>query len=64
MVDRLNTLALDLFARLQREEGQGMVEYALVIAVLVVGGLAAWHFLGNSIGAKASNIGNQISTAS
>jgi len=64
MVDRLNTLVLDLFSRLQlhREEGQGMVEYALIIAVIAIGGITAWHFLGNSINAKASNIANTVST--
>jgi Flp pilus assembly pilin Flp len=65
MVDRLNTLVLNLFSRLQlhREEGQGMVEYALIIAVIAVGGIAAWKFLGSNLTTKASNIGNSISTA-
>lgn len=37
MVDRLNTFMLDLFSRLdlKREEGQGTVEYALVLALVV-----------------------------
>ncbi|MCX6049133.1 MAG: Flp family type IVb pilin [Chloroflexi bacterium] len=51
MNDKMNTLALQLVLLVksylptnERQEGQGMVEYALIIAliaVLLVGGLAA-----------------------
>lgn len=64
MVDRFNTLVLDLFSRLQlaREEGQGTVEYAVVLAFVVglgaiIAGLAtggitkAFSDLGTKIGA-------------
>jgi Flp pilus assembly pilin Flp len=40
MVDRLNIFVGELFARLRREEGQGMVEYALVLGVVVAIGVA------------------------
>jgi len=40
MVDRFNIFVADLFSRLQREEGQGMVEYALVLGLVVAIGVA------------------------
>lgn len=51
MVDRFNTLIVDLFARLQlqREEGQGTVEYALILGLVVVGAIAALTTIGGSI---------------
>ena len=40
MVARFNIFVGELFARLQREEGQGMVEYALVLGLVVAIGAA------------------------
>jgi Flp pilus assembly pilin Flp len=40
MVDRFNIFVGELIARLQREEGQGMVEYALVLGLVVAIGAA------------------------
>lgn len=47
--------------RLEREEGQGLVEYALIIAVIAIGGYAAYRFLGTSASAHASDLGSGIS---
>jgi pilus assembly protein Flp/PilA len=62
MVDRLNILVLDLFSRLQlkREEGQGMVEYALILAVVAVVAVGAWRLVGGSVSAKGSSINTQL----
>ena len=42
MLDKLNTFALSLFARLQivrSEAGQAMVEYTLIVALLSIGAI-------------------------
>jgi Flp pilus assembly pilin Flp len=53
MMDRINTFVASTFARLQREEGQATLEYALVL-VAIVGLVAAAAFggLGDDIKAK------------
>ena len=58
MLDRFNTLVLDLISRAQlaREEGQGTVEYALVLAVVVGVVAVAVSGLGTRIGAKLDGI--------
>jgi Flp pilus assembly pilin Flp len=57
MVDRFNIFVADLFARLQREEGQGMVEYALVLGVVVaIAAAAAFTGLGDQIAGKFSDV--------
>lgn len=53
MMDRINTFVAATFARLQREEGQATLEYALVlvaIAGLVLAGIFTGVF--NDIKAK------------
>jgi Flp pilus assembly pilin Flp len=60
MLDRFNSLVLDLYSRmqLQREEGQGTVEYALLLAVIVGGVALAVTGLGTAIGAKITAVTN------
>lgn len=53
MVDRFNIFVGQLVARMQREEGQGMVEYALVLGVVVAIGAAVTALgLGDTIAGK------------
>jgi Flp pilus assembly pilin Flp len=57
MVDRFNIFVGELFARLQREDGQGMVEYALVLGVVVaIGASVAFTGLHTSIESKFSSL--------
>ena len=46
------------------EEGQGMVEYGLVISLVVVGGIAAYSAFGgalnNGIGSLTTNISGNL----
>ena len=58
MLDRFNTMVLDLYSRIElwREEGQGTVEYALVLAIVVGVVATAVGLLGSRIGAKIDGI--------
>lgn len=64
MLDRFNVWVATLIAsahELESEDGQTFVEYALILAVVVVGVLAAvaWGGLGTAIG----NAIGQVTTA-
>lgn len=62
MVDRLNTLIVNLFSRVQlrREEGQGTLEYALVLAVVAGAVAAAVALLGGGIHDKVVSVVTSI----
>jgi Flp pilus assembly pilin Flp len=69
MLDRLNWLLLSAYASvertLKREEGQALTEYALVLAVIVIGLIAvAMTPLRTGIGTKIGSIVTQIQGAS
>ncbi len=56
----VTSAASSLINKLQREEGQDLIEYALLgglIAVAIIGALVIW---GTSLTNMASNIGNCI----
>ena len=46
------------------EEGQGMVEYALIIALIAVVVIAAVTAVGNSVKGKFNEVADQLDTAS
>lgn len=62
----MNTLLLKLHLKLEelasREDGQDLVEYALVVAVLVFGATAAIKFLAAGLSGAYGNISNGIGT--
>lgn len=45
---------------LREEEGQGLVEYALIISVIAIAVIVAMVFLKDQIGNMFSNIGNNL----
>ncbi len=45
---------------LREEEGQGLVEYALIISVIAIAVIVAMVFLKGQIGNMFSNIGNNL----
>jgi pilus assembly protein Flp/PilA len=45
---------------LRREEGQGLAEYALILALIAIVAILALTFLGNQISAILSYIGSVI----
>ena len=50
-----------MFQRFMRdEEGQGLVEYALIIAVIAIAVIVAMVFLRDQISNIFSNIGNNL----
>lgn len=47
---------------LMRDEGQDMVEYALVLGLVAMGAVAATQGLATSIGAGLTNIGTKLTS--
>lgn len=46
--------------RFLEEDGQGMVEYALIIALIAVACIVAFRLLGTSIGNKANKVNEEL----
>jgi len=44
----------------RRDEGQGLAEYALILALIAIVAIVALIFLGNQISDKLSVIGNTL----
>ncbi len=51
---------VDFLLRRDDEEGQGLAEYALILALIAIIAIAALIFLGTQISAILSQIGAQI----
>ena len=49
-----------MFKLMHEDDGQGLVEYALIIAVIAIATLGAMIFLQTQILAIFSNIGNNL----
>ena len=48
---------------MRREEGQDLTEYALIIALIVILGIAALTFLGGDIGNVLNNVAASLANA-
>ena len=63
----MNTLLIKMFVKFQdlvsREEGQDLVEYALIIALIALGATAAMKGLAAGISSAFSSISTQLSSA-
>ena len=46
---------------LRDEEGQGMIEYALIIALIAVVAIVALRAIGKSVNAKLGNVNDALS---
>jgi len=68
MSDALNAVAVRLqnvwFRARDEESGQGLVEYALIIAIVSLGAIVALGFLSGKINAIFSKAGNKLNTVS
>lgn len=49
-----------LITSLRRDQGQGLVEYALIIAIIAIAVIVAMIFLRDQISNIFSNIGNNL----
>ena len=57
-----NDLYLRVLKAVQRdeEEGQGLAEYALILALIAIIAIVALIFLGNQVSQQLSNVGKSI----
>ena len=57
----INDLYLKVLTALDRdEEGQGLAEYALILALIAIVAIVALIFLGNQVSGILSNVGDNI----
>ena len=49
-----------LIANVRREEGQGLAEYALILALIAIIAIVALIFLGGQVSEILSNVGNSV----
>jgi Flp pilus assembly pilin Flp len=59
-VSRVNRIFNFFFLRLQREEGQTMAEYGVVLAVITVALVGAFALLSGKINTALNNVANVI----
>ena len=57
----INDLYFKVISTLRRdEEGQGLAEYALILALIAIIAIIALIFLGNQVSSVLSKVGNSI----
>ena len=61
--DALTALYVWFQTRIEREEGQGLVEYALIIALVAIALIVALQLLGGSIGNTLRNVSTTLQGA-
>jgi len=49
-----------LISSFKKEEGQGLAEYALILALIAIVAIIALIFLGNQVSQILSNVGNSV----
>ena len=54
------TLVITLWKRAQYQEGQALVEYALLISLIALVAIGALHFLGGSVSNTLNHIANSL----
>ncbi|HMI99082.1 MAG TPA: Flp family type IVb pilin [Gaiellaceae bacterium] len=63
MSEQFSLFIVKAFARIRREDGQALAEYALILALVAVVCIGALTVLGTSISAQLSAISTAISAA-
>jgi len=63
MNDRLLKLSVKMQNVLMNEEGQDLIEYALVVALIAFAAVATMKTLATDINTVYANIGTQLTTA-
>ena len=59
-VRRPMTFLAKIVSSLKRDEGQGLAEYALILALIAIVAIIALIFLGNQVSAILSDVGNSV----
>jgi len=62
MKDKFLALCVKLQLQLQREEGQDLIEYALVVALVAFAATAGMKVLATNINTAFGNIANTLTT--
>jgi pilus assembly protein Flp/PilA len=52
-----------IWTSLTREEGQGLVEYALILMLIIIVAIAALTLLGGKVTSELSTVSNSVSHA-
>ena len=58
---RTNSTHVALLNQLEREEGQALVEYALLLALITVASVAALQLMGFDVSRVFGNVNNRLS---
>ncbi len=59
-MSKIKNWAMTKIAKHQTEEGQGLAEYGLILALIAVVCIGALTFLGSNIGVALSSVANSI----
>jgi pilus assembly protein Flp/PilA len=62
MVQFVATFQRWLLQSVREREGQALVEYALILALVAVAAIAALHFLGGAANSTLNNVAGQINS--
>lgn len=60
MLKLFTTLQLAFYRRFDEEEGQGLTEYALILALVAVVAIAALHFLSSGVKSELTSVASSL----
>jgi pilus assembly protein Flp/PilA len=60
MLKLLTTLRFAFDRAFDAEDGQGLTEYALILALIAVVAIAALHFLGNGVKGELTSVATSL----
>ena len=63
MKDKFLLMCISLQNRLESEEGQDLIEYALVVALIALGATAGMNSVATAVGSAFSSLGALVSHA-
>jgi len=63
MLDLINRVHIGLMTRLERQEGQAMVEYALILALVSVVAIGTLKLVGTSVNSVFLDIQSKLQAA-
>lgn len=62
-LENLQAFLVALLTRFKEKDGQALVEYALILALVAIVVIVALHFLGHSVNNTITNIGQTVNKA-